>query len=400
MGRLVFTWVCLGILATAALLSVRDEEPRAAGPLPGPATRSISLRVDSRLPAWLAPGAAVRVSGFAGGNAPVTLLVDGRRAGRATAGRLGAFQLVGRAPEPGSHVVAVASGGRRLLVGTLRVRPVVLAAVGDVTFGAGAMTRGPVFPWTGVGATLRDADIATANLEGAISTRGVAVADKQYTFRGPPTAAQAAARTGGIDVVTLANNHTVDFGREALLDTIGHLRAAGISTVGAGRGPEAARRPAVLERGGLRVAFLGYSQVPPESFFAAVGRPGTVPAHETQIAVDVRAARRHAELVVVWFHWGVELQPEPTFTQRRLAEAALNAGASVVLGAHPHVLGAVTEPLPGRLVAWTLGNFIFPSVRDETVQTAILTVRLDARGVRGWDLEAARIEGFRPVTRP
>ena len=156
----------------------------------------------------------------------------------------------------------------------------------------------------------------------------------------------------------------------------------------------------MLERGGLRIAFLGYSQVPPESFFAAEGRPGTAPASEGQIAADVDAARRGADLVVVWFHWGLELQAEPTGSQRRLAEAALNSGASVVLGAHPHVLGPVTEPLPRRLVAWTLGNFIFPSLRAETVRTAILTVRLDARGVRGWDLHAARIEGFRPASRP
>ena len=399
MGRLVFTWVCLGILATAALLSVRDAEPHAAG-LPSAVTRAVPPRVESRLPAWLAPGAPLRVRGFAGGNAVVTLLVDGRRAARASSGRLGAFNLVGRAPEPGRYAVAVESGGRRVRVGTLPVRPVVLAAAGDVTFGSGAMARGPVFPWTGVGATLREADIATANLEGAISTRGVAVAGKQYTFRGPPEAARAAARAGGIDVLTLANNHTVDFGREALLDTIGHVRRAGIATVGVGRDPAAARRPAVLERGGLRIAFLGYSQVPPDSFFAAKGRPGTAPAGEAQIAADVDAARRRADLVVVWFHWGLELQAEPTGSQRRLAEAALNAGAAVVLGAHPHVLGPVTEPLPRRLVAWTLGNFVFPSYRAETVRTAILTVRLDARGVRGWDLHAARIEGFRPVAAP
>ncbi len=398
MRRLVFPWVCLGILLTAALLSVRDEEPRAAGPIS--AGNAVPLRVDSELPAWLAPGAVLRVRGFAGRDAPVTLLVDGRLAGRASSGRLGAFNVVGRAPEPGRHAVAVESGGRRVRVGTLRVRPVVLAAAGDVTFGAGTTERGTVFPWTGVGSTLRDADIATANLEGAISSRGVAVAGKQYTFRGPPEAARAAGRAGGIDVLTLANNHTVDFGREALLDTIAHVRAAGIASVGAGRSPEEARRPAVLERGGLRIAFLGYSQVPPETFFAAESRPGTAPAGEAQIAADVRAARRRAELVVVWFHWGLELQPEPTSTQRRLAGVALNAGASVVLGAHPHVLGAVTEPAPRRLVAWTLGNFVFPAVRAETVRTAILTVRLDARGVRGWDLHAARIEGFRPVAQP
>lgn len=399
MRRVAFPGLCLGILAAAALLAVRDGEPYAAGPPPA-GTRAPPLRIDSRLPAWLAPGAPLRVRGFAAGNVVVTLLVDGRRAARTRSGRLGAFDLVGRAPEPGRHAVAVESGGRRLRAGMLRVRPVVLAAAGDVTFGAGTMARGPVFPWTGVGATLRAADIATANLEGALSSRGVAVAGKQYTFRGPPEAARAAARAGGIDVLTLANNHTVDYGREALLDTIAHVRAAGIATVGAGRDAAAARRPAVLERGGLRIAFLGYSQVPPDSFFAAAGRPGTAPAWEAQVEADVDAARRRADLVVVWFHWGLELQAAPTGTQQRLAGAALAAGASVVLGAHPHVLGSVTEPRPRRLVAWTLGNFIFPSLRDETVRTAILTVRLDARGVRGWDLHAARIEGFRPASRP
>lgn len=394
MRRFLLVPLLLAALA-AGLVALRGGETRAAA-----VERGVLLRVDSRLPAWLAPGAPLRVRGFAGAHVRVTLLVDGRPSVRTRSGRLGAFRVTGSAPKPGRHAIAVESAGVRRRVGTLVVRPVVLAAVGDVTFGEGVTVRGTVYPWTGVGAVLRGADIATANLEGAVSSRGTAVAGKEYTFRGPPEAARAMAWTGGIDVVTLANNHTLDFGREALLDTASHLRAAGIAPVGAGASLAAARRPAILERGGLRIAFLGYSQVPPWDFFARGAAPGTAPAEAGLVAADVRAARRRADIVVVWFHWGVELRPEPNGGQERLAAAALDAGAAVVLGAHPHVLGPVAEPLPRRLVAWTLGNFVFPAAREETARTAILTIRLGAGGVRGWDLHAARIEGFRPVILP
>jgi len=185
------------------------------------------------------------------------------------------------------------------------------------------------------------------------------VPGKRYHLRGPRAVLRGAAAEGGLDVVTLANNHTGDFGDLALLDTLTAAHAAGLQTVGAGASIVAAHRPAVLERGGLRVAFLGYSDVNPAGFPATASSPGT--ARADAVAGDVRRARRSADIVVCWFHWGVELHAEPDARQRALAAAALTAGAQVVLGAHPHVFGRVERLRRHALVAWTLGNFVFPS---------------------------------------
>jgi poly-gamma-glutamate capsule biosynthesis protein CapA/YwtB (metallophosphatase superfamily) len=110
----------------------------------------------------------------------------------------------------------------------------------------------------------------------------------------------------------------------------------------------------------------------------------------------VRAARRKADLAVVYYHWGIERSRTPNGRQHALAAAALNAGATVVLGAHPHVLQPVSA-IPGRrLVAWSLGNFVFPAHSAGTADTGILLVHLNDRGVAGHILRRARITGVQP----
>jgi hypothetical protein len=391
----------LAIAATAAFLSLLATVTAASLPVGGgDAQADAPLRVTSRLPDWLAPGATFAVEGWAGSRRRVVLLRGRQPWTLTTSGPLGRFRVRLRAPGPGTYRLAVRSHGRLVRVGTLRVRPVTLAAVGDVTFGdrveqeiAGS---GPRYPWLSVARVLRSADIATANLEGAVSLRGDPTPGKEYTFRGPPAALGAAARFAGLDVVSLANNHTLDFGAEAFADTIRAARTFGVRTVGGGGDLAAARRPAIVHVGGLRIAFLGYSDVRPLGFTAGPGAAGTAPAWPELIAADVAFARRAADVVVVWFHWGEERQTQPNARQHGLAAAALNAGAAVVLGAHPHVLQPVSRPSTRRLVAWSLGNFIFPAYSSGTETTGILLVRLDAHGVRGHAWRPARIAGVQP----
>jgi hypothetical protein len=360
---------------------------------------TVLLRVDHTLPPWLAPGAAAAVTGWTGAAQPVLLeTAAGRPLARATSGPRGRFRLHLRAPRPGRYALRVVVGDSRRRIGTLTVRPLVLAAVGDVTFGEqvgpAVLAYGGAYPWTGVARTLRAADVTVGNLETSISTRGYPLV-KEYTFRGPPSALPAMARVAGFDVLTLANNHAADYGPAALMDTVRYVRAAGIRPIGAGATSWLARRPAIVEAGGLRVAFLGYSDVNPAGFPATTSTPGTARADPAAIEADVRAARRHADVVVCFFHWGSELVTQPDARQEQLATACLGAGARVVLGAHPHVLGPVTEPRRRAIVAWTLGNFVFPS-SGATARSAILELRLDARGVRGHRLVPIRIDGFRP----
>ncbi len=247
--------------------------------------------------------------------------------------------------------------------------------------------------WTSAAPLLRAADIAIANLECAISTRGTPE-PKEYTFRADPTSVRGLAGAG-VDVVSVANNHSLDFGVDAFLDTLRHLRRGGIEPVGGGRDLDSARRPVIRTVGGLRAAFLAYSDIRPSGFDATPSKPGAAPAR-AELAADVRRARRSADLVVVYFHWGTELAQTPDGRQRTFAAVALEAGAAVVLGAHPHVLQPL-ERRGRRVVAWSLGNFVFAANSAGTTATGVLTLGLDARGVRWTELVPAKIDGVRPV---
>lgn len=220
------------------------------------------------------------------------------------------------------------------------------------------------------------------------------MAGKEYTFRGAPFPLAAAGRAG-IDVVSVANNHSLDFGVDAFGDTLRHARRFGLRTIGGGT-LGAARRPSVVLAGGMKIALLAYSDVRPAGFDATATRPGTAPADPAAIAADVARARRAADAVVVYFHWGNELERVPNERQRSLAAVALGAGATVVLGAHPHVLQPV-ERRGQRLVAWSLGNFVFGAASPGTTASGVLLVGIERKGVRWSELVPARIETFTPV---
>jgi capsule synthesis protein PGA_cap len=356
------------------------------------------LTLRSVVPAWRAPGVRVPLRGFAGPSETVALRANGRVVDRTTSGPLGGFQLAFRTAVPGRYRLGLAAGDRVRPVGTVTVRPVVLEAVGDITFGeqvGPALDEyGAAYPWRSVAATLRRADITVGNLETSVSERGTASV-KEYTFRGPPSALRPVHTVAGFDVLTLANNHSADFGKDALLDTVNAVHAAGMLSIGAGSTSVRARRPAFVDAGGLRVAFLGYSDVNPLGFSATATTPGTAKADPAVVAADVRAARRRADVVVCFFHWGRELHADPDERQGLLADACLRGGASVVLGAHPHVFGPISRPTPRTLVAWTLGNFVFPS-SGITARTGILRVELGATGVSSYRTLPIEIDGFRP----
>src|SRR5262249_44891518 len=159
--------------------------------------------------------------------------------------------------------------------------------------------------------------------------------------------------------VTVANNHGVDFGRRTFASGLRTIRRAGVLPVGGGTDLPGALAPAIVVRGGLRVAFVGFDAYPPFGFWATAGRAGLAPGIVAAVRTAVTAARTRADVVVAYFHWGVELHTTPNAKQRRLASAAIAAGADVVLGAHPHVLQPVRSRSGGRLVAYSLGNFVF-----------------------------------------
>jgi Bacterial capsule synthesis protein PGA_cap len=356
--------------------------------------------VTSNVPAWRAPGAPLSLRGTAVPGATVDLWLGASRRATVVAGPSGDFVLRARAPSArGRYAVAVASGGERTRAGALRVRPVRLAAGGDVTLGDGVATairsHGRRWPWRSVAPVLRAADVAVVNLETCVSTRGRPWPGKEFTFRGRPRWLRAAAGFAGIDVGSVANNHSLDYGRGAFADTLAHAKRFGIRTIGGGASLAKARRPALLRRGGLRLAFLGFSDVRPPGFDAGPDRSGATPAFTRYVRADVRAATRAADVVVVYFHWGIELDRTPSVRQKLLARVALRAGATVVLGAHPHVLQP-RDRRGSRFVAWSLGNFVFDWNSPGTNRTGILRLGLGSNGVVSPRVLKARINWVQP----
>jgi poly-gamma-glutamate capsule biosynthesis protein CapA/YwtB (metallophosphatase superfamily) len=206
------------------------------------------------------------------------------------------------------------------------------------------------------------------------------------------------ARYAGVDVLNLANNHAGDFGQAALLDTARYVRRYGMTAVGAGPSIASASYPRVVERLGLRVAFVGFSDILPVSFFAGPRRPGTQAASAGLIARGVRQARRRADVVIATFHWGVERAERENGRQRAFARVALRAGATAVIGAHPHVLQPIRRR-GRRLIAYGLGNFVFGASSSATTRTGILRLSLSTRGIEANRLIRARIVNAQPRLR-
>lgn len=300
----------------------------------------------------------------------------------------GRFSFAFRPSKARRHYVFRARGSTHSEPSEVRVRSrdVTLTAVGDVNLGDGpaqAMAmRGRKWPWRNVAPTLRRSDIALANLECSVSNRGSRV-PKEFNFRGNPSALRVAGRFAGLDVVSLANNHTGDYGQTAMLDTLRNARRASLVPIGAGHDTRGAYAPHIVRALGLRVAFLGFSDIGPASFFAGSRKPGTAYAEVGAIRRSVRRAKRHAEIVVTMFHWGVERQTAPSARQRALAHAALAAGATAVIGSHPHVLEPILRVGKRRVVAYSLGNFVWSAGSHPTSHTGILRLRLSAQGVVG-----------------
>jgi poly-gamma-glutamate synthesis protein (capsule biosynthesis protein) len=187
-----------------------------------------------------------------------------------------------------------------------------------------------------------------------------------------------------------------DFGPGALLDTVRGVERLGMRAVGAGPGLRRALRPQVVERLGLRVAFVGFSNVLPLEFAAGAGRPGVAWATPEAVARAMGAARQRADVVVATFHWGIEKAPYETAEQAELARVAADAGAQLVIGAHPHVLQPVRRT-GAALVAYSLGNFVFGAQSTETAATGVLETDLSAEGVTAARWRAGAISGGRPL---
>ncbi len=263
---------------------------------------------------------------------------------------------------------------------------------------------------------LAGCDLGICQLEPALSRRGTPLPQARLAMRTDPGAAKAI-REAGFHAVSFASNHCMDWGREAFFDTIEALRASGLAPVGVGTNIQEARQPAQFDLGGVRVAILAYNSILPMGYWAEANRPGCVPLRAWTLyeqiehdqpgtparihtfvnrddleamREDIRLAKAGADVVIAMMHWGIHFIPAVLSAyQREAARAAIDAGADLIAGHHPHLLKGV-EIYRGKVILYSLGNFALdlPTAFEEDV--------LDSEGFR--DIQSLN-PGFQPGTK-
>ncbi|TSC67084.1 MAG: poly-gamma-glutamate synthesis protein (capsule biosynthesis protein) [Parcubacteria group bacterium Gr01-1014_72] len=271
-------------------------------------------------------------------------------------------------------------------------RGIVLGFGGDIMLDRGveasiAQNGGSfTFPFEKVAERLREYDILFGNLEGPVSDKG---SDRQnlYSFRMSPRAI-GGLTFAGFDVVSVANNHTGDWGVEALRDTLARLREADIAPVGAGEDDMEAYAPVLFTVKGVRIAFLAASQFGKGHFVAGEDTTGIALIDEARLHESILSAREEgADIVIISFHYGDEYTAEPNAFERRIARKAIDLGADLVIGHHPHVLQPI-EVYKGGYIAYSLGNFIFDQgFSPETMTSGILTARVVNKKIKDVAIE-------------
>jgi hypothetical protein len=271
---------------------------------------------------------------------------------------------------------------------------VTLMAGGDI---------GPVFEPTEqfaelIAPVLKQADFRLAQCERVYSERG---ADPQFIYGpGGHHARQHPRMAGvwnaaGIDIVSMASNHSMDWGPDALLDTVDMFRGMGKHVIGAGRDGEEARKPAIIERNGVKIAVLSYCSVLRDGQAAGPGKAGVAPAraHTYYVAEefqpgtppkiittpyeedvkalqeDIRKAKQQADVVIVSMHWGLRHVAKTLCTyQQPIAHAAIDAGCDLILGHHAHSIKAV-EVYKGKVCFYSIGNFMQTGSKSRSTGT-------------------------------
>ncbi len=275
-----------------------------------------------------------------------------------------------------------------------------LVAVGDIMLDRGVGKKikksGTGFPFEHVVRLLQEAGLAFGNLESPISSLGTLTKGKEVTFRAD-LGTVGGMRDAGVDVVSLANNHAMDYGPAALMETMDVLAHSGVVYIGAGANSAAARRPADLTIRGVKISLLAYTYKFHMVVEAQERQPGVAIANGEQIKADVQKAKEWADVVIVSFHWGWEYSDHPDKETRELAHLTVEAGADLVIGHHPHVIQGV-EIYKGNLICYSLGNFVFDQSGTRVRRGLILRCDIGKSGVQKAEFLPVVIDAveFRP----
>jgi poly-gamma-glutamate capsule biosynthesis protein CapA/YwtB (metallophosphatase superfamily) len=258
-------------------------------------------------------------------------------------------------------------------------KEITLFAVGDVA----PKRENPHTIFDSVRTLLKSGDLGFCQLEAALSKQGTPLPQARLPMRTDPEVA-AAIKAAGFGVVSFAGNHCMDWGREAFFDTLENLKGQGIAVIGVGENIQAARQAAIIEKNGTRIAFLAYNTILPQCYWAETDRPGCTPLRAVTVyeqiehdqpgtpcrihsapqqkdllamAADIEAAKKSADVVIVSMHWGIHFVPAQLADyQREMAHTAVDHGADLILGHHPHILKGI-EVYRGKVIFYSLGNF-------------------------------------------
>ena len=250
------------------------------------------------------------------------------------------------------------------------------------------------YPFQFVAKELQTADITVGSLDTSLSDESHPMHCPESMNLISPSHMVEGLQYAGFDVVTIATNHAKDCGEKgfdcnnkALLDSIGTLTTAGIQPVGAGKNLQESRLPVIMERNGIRFAFLGIDQIN-ERVWATENNPGAAPlsaAYIEKIKSQISSAQEIADVVIVMPHWGVENNLEPEDAQRVWAKEFINAGASLVIGNHPHIIQPM-EIFSDKLIFYSLGNFIFDQEYNFQRESIVVEVDFIGAKIESWKL--------------
>lgn len=283
---------------------------------------------------------------------------------------------------------------------SLQEQSVTFAAVGDIMLDRDVrkvgLQRGWEYIFAEVAPHLNQIDLTFANLESPIGDKGHFI----NMFQAPPEA-MAGLVYAGLDVVSLANNHTLDYHHAGMFETMRLLDKHQIAWVGAGENLDGARVPLIKEVNGVKIGFLAYTEMwfvharEPISWRATDDEPGVVPAELSIISQDIKRLQESVDCVIVSIHWGKEYDSKANEEQERLARAMIDSGADIVLGHHPHVLQGI-EFYKRGVIAYSLGNFVFDLNIPKTWETMILEFTLSPSGPLDMNIVPAYIFGVQP----
>jgi poly-gamma-glutamate capsule biosynthesis protein CapA/YwtB (metallophosphatase superfamily) len=257
-----------------------------------------------------------------------------------------------------------------------------ILAAGDVMLGSWidqiTRARGWNYPFVQLDSIVNQTDIFFCNLEAPFGNSGTAY-EKTYTFQVSPDLVQILT-AGKINMVSLANNHMMDYGVESLSATMEVLGKNNIKYSGAGTNLQEARKPGRLVVKGKNISFACYSLTFPEEFWATDTSAGTCFPRHTFVFRDLKKLKSDSNLLVVSFHWGGELLTMPKEYQIELAHQVIDVGADLVLGHHPHVIQGI-EIYKGKVIAYSLGNFIFASYSENVKESMLLELHSGEAGI-------------------